>query len=465
MKKIYFVSRNKEKFLEMKGLLESERMELAWYNGEIHELQTENIEKLARHKALSAFKLLKRPVLVEHTALKIEAFYGLPGLHTSYFDSKFKYESIIKFCRHEGNFNAEAVSVICYCDGCKFMFGEGKEVGKIKREFDGEERGFGWDKIFIPEEDNPEQKTYTELENKKYDRSMRTKAWYDLNNNRGFQEKMKENSDTAFESTKEFKELAALIKKRKVLLFLGSGISASVGLPSWNTLVGELGENEGYEKELFEIYGDNMMLAEYAERGGEHEVYEWLKGRLGITPGMKSKLLASKIYEALLKLDFPVIYTTNYDHLLEEYFDENGKAYSKVTSIKDMEKINSSQTRIMKFHGDIDDEKSIVLSESQYFARMDFRSFMDVQFQADMMQYHILFLGYSLSDINVKLLFYLAGKMWDRECKNTKMYIFTATPNQVQKEVFKKNGIISFSGEEANKERGTQEFLDKLLDY
>ena len=48
------------------------------------------------------------------------------------------------------------------------------------------------------------------------------------------------------------------------------------------------------------------------------------------------------------------------------------------------------------------------------------------------------------------------------ECNS---YIFTATPNQVQKEVFEKNGIVSLSGDIADKEQGTLDFLRKLVEY
>ena len=43
-------------------------------------------------------------------------------------------------------------------------------------------------------------------------------------------------------------------------------------------------------------------------------------------------------------------------------------------------------------------------------------------------------------------------------------YIFTATPNNIQKEVFKKNGIISISNEFTDKYEATLDFLRKLTE-
>lgn len=90
--------------------------------------------------------------------------------------------------------------------------------------------------------------------------------------------------------------------------------------------------------------------------------------------------------------------------------------------------------------------------------------FMDVQLQADMLQYSILFLGYSLSDINVKLLMYLARKRVREHNQAIPSYIYTATPNLVQEEVFLNNNIITITGVEEDKEKGTLDFLSELLE-
>ncbi len=445
--KIYFVSKSKEKYQEIQQIAD---IKVYLLEREIAELQTTEVEKLVKAKALEAFKMVRRPVLVEHTALRIHAFQGLPGLQTSYFYSKMGYEAIMKYCDFKKDFGARAESTFCLCDGKHFIIGKGKEEGFIigQAEYPGKE-GFAWDAIFYPSEDNKEKKTYAQMGEEKNKRSMRKKAWDDLKKRLEIEpiKKMEENSED------EINELARLIKEKKVLLFLGAGISASVGLPSWNKLIEELGKKKGFEEGLFELYGNNMVLAEYANnRAGDEEsgVYECIKDKLIIKD--KKKLEESEIYAALLQMDFPVIYTTNYDHLLEEYYSMKKRKYAKIVNIGDMEKVEEGDTRIMKFHGDIDDKESVVLSESQYFGRMDFQNFLDVQFQADILKYHVLYLGYSLSDVNIKLMLYLAGKRWERgqkedqkkKTRGKKSYIFTATPNMVQKTVFEIMALLHF---------------------
>lgn len=126
--------------------------------------------------------------------------------------------------------------------------------------------------------------------------------------------------------------------------------------------------------------------------------------------------------------------------LLAEYADREGSGvYSKIR-----EQLDVSNNRTIR-------EK---LLKSEIYAKI---------YEMD----YVLFLGYSLSDINVKLLLYMAQKRWETDGKREQKssYIFTATPNYVQKEVFEKNGIISLSGDIVDKKEGTLDFLEKLSAY
>lgn len=458
MEKIYFVTSSIEKYEETKRLFDCSGKKLELYKEKINELQTEDNEILIKKKAFEAYQKIRRPLIVEHTALYIHAFKNLPGHQTSHFYSRLGCEEIVSYCKYKNDFKACAESVFCFCDGKQYILGKGKEDGTINRKIDDSTKdAFAWDRIFIPTENNPEKHTCNLLKSKDSSFLMRGKAWKDLK--REMESKLEEDIDT----DEDLSELVNLIKQRKVMLFVGAGISASVGLPNWDKLISSLGEKEGFEGDLFKSHGDYMLLAEHIENNRKNEVYDLLKEMMDIEENrdLKIKLKSSEIHRIIKELDFPVIYTTNFDHLLEEYFKMNGHSINKVVSIDDMEKLDygDKSTRIMKFHGDIDDKESIVLTESQYFERMDFKSFMDIQLQADMLRYNLLFLGYGMSDINVKFLLYSIRKHWKKE---QKAFIYTATPNQVQKHVFAEKKIVAFSGSSPDKQKGTLEFLKKL---
>lgn len=469
MAKLYFVTNSEEKFKELQDIVKGDGIALARYPLKIHESQDDDIHSLVRNKAFEAFKVIRRPLLVEHTMLKLDALNQLPGSQTNYIYSRIGHSTLVKFCKNEGNFGASAESVFCYCDGTKYEIVEAEERGMIKKTGSLKDDAFAWDKIFIPEKDNDKRETYAEMDyEKKNSRSMRRKAWDALKEKLGkefletYRLSSDEGSTAAVQSEADFTELAELIKQKKVMLFIGAGISKAVNMPLWNELIQKL-IGGAYDQSLFETYGDNMMLAEYIKQQQGRDVYQKIEKILTIDDTIRAQLYNSEIYRAIMELDCPVIYTTNFDHLIEEYYREKrGEgSYSKVVGIEDMYKVKSGATRIMKFHGDISDDDSIVLTESEYFSRMDFQDFMDVQLQADMLSYHILFLGYSLSDINIKMLLYMARKR-QKTKSAMKSFIFTATPNVIQKAVFEANQITTLWGVEADKKKGTQDFLIRL---
>lgn len=458
---LYFVSNSENKFNELEQMAKSTDYDIRWYQHDIKELQTDKIEGLLKHKALEAFKEIKRPVIVDHTLLELEAFNSLPGPQTSYFFEKFGNKEIVEFCKYKQNWKAKVVTKLCCCTGKKLIFAEGIEEGEITKNIDTSDKGYAWDVIFKPSENNDEGQVYAKLN--KNSRSMRRKAWEDLV---GKLDKQTICSPDIVEYKKNIESLAKLIAEKKVMLFIGAGISASIGLPSWNTLIGELGETAGCDASVFAEYGDNMLLAEYTEslENGTLQDLFLNKWDINKNPELKKKLENSKIYEYIMELDCPVIYTTNFEHMIEEYYKLKKKDVHKISSIDHFENSEQKGTRIMKFHGDIDDKDSVVFAESQYFKRMDYQSFMDIQLQADLLKYNVLFLGYSLSDINIKQLLYLSRKRWENTKTKKPSYIYTATPNYIQKEVFRKNGIISITGDEADKALATEVFLRDLCE-
>ncbi|MFS0635519.1 SIR2 family protein [Mesobacillus foraminis] len=99
-------------------------------------------------------------------------------------------------------------------------------------------------------------------------------------------------------------------------------------------------------------------------------------------------------------MDFPIIYTTNFDRWLEHAYDYYKKEYVKITNVAEIARTRNDKTQIIKFHGDFDDDSSLMLTESNYFNRLDFETSLDIKLRSDSLEKSILFIGYSLSDIN-----------------------------------------------------------------
>jgi SIR2-like domain len=68
----------------------------------------------------------------------------------------------------------------------------------------------------------------------------------------------------------------------------------------------------------------------------------------------------------------------------------------------------------VKYHGDFDDDNSLVLAETDYFNRLAFDSPLDIKFRADALGRTILFVGYSMSHTNIRLLLDRLCETWAR---------------------------------------------------
>lgn len=260
-------------------------------------------------------------------------------------------------------------------------------------------------------------------------------------------------------------ELRTSIKSGHVILFVGAGISATLGLPDWSQLISHISSELGYDERIFKLYGDSLALAEYYEINKGHigELRSWMETQWNID---SEKIKQSTIYETIVQLNFPIIYTTNYDHCLETAFMAWGKKYKRIISVDDFVNSNNTETQIVKFHGDTISDPSIVLTESSYFERLAFDSPLDIKLRADMLGKSILFIGYSLSDINIRLLIYKLDQLWqnsNNSSRRPKSYLFMPTPNPIQETILKNRGIHTIIGEELDKTKSIEEFLKKLI--
>lgn len=260
-------------------------------------------------------------------------------------------------------------------------------------------------------------------------------------------------------------ELRTSIKNGNVILFVGAGVSATLGLPNWSQLISHISAELGYDERIFNLYGDSLELAEFYEINKGHigELRSWMDTQWNIDPKI---IKESPIYEAIVKLNFPQIYTTNYDHCLETAFTAWNKKYKRIVSVDDFVNLDSTETQIIKFHGDTISDRSIVLTERSYFERLAFDSPLDIKLRADMLGKSILFIGYSLSDINIRLLIYKLDQQWKKSNNSNRRpqsYLFMPTPNPVQETILENRGIRTIVGEELDKTKSMERFIRSLL--
>lgn len=258
--------------------------------------------------------------------------------------------------------------------------------------------------------------------------------------------------------------LISAIRARQAMLFAGAGVSNGLGLPTWKQLIDKLAGELEYDPRVFGLNGEFLELAEY---------YELQKGTLGPLRSWmdrnwhsdEAKVEKSAVHNAILELAFPVIYTTNYDRWLEIAHERSSTAYTKIANVGDFTKIKDGVTQIVKLHGDFDDDKSLVLTETSYFDRLAFESPLDIKLRSDSIGKVILFVGYSLSDINVRYLLYKLYKLWADSgfaAARPKSYVFLSRPNPIQEAILANRGIVPIISDSDDPGAGLEEFLTRL---
>ena len=167
--KLYFITGNKNKFLEIKAVLpQVEQLEI-----DLEEIQEVDPSKIIEHKMKEALKHQKGPFIIEDTSLYIKSLNNLPGPLIKWFLQKLGNEGIWRISDTkkidkekieqigqdlEDN-GAEAKTLIGYAKNEKEIhFFEGSIKGKIVKPSG--ETNFGWDPIFKPKGYN---KTFQEM--------------------------------------------------------------------------------------------------------------------------------------------------------------------------------------------------------------------------------------------------------------------------------------------------------------
>ena len=147
----------------------------------------------------------------------------------------------------------------------------------------------------------------------------------------------------------------------------------------------------------------------------------------------------------LAQLGAPIVYTTNYDSLIERGYDHLAIPYQIVVSTEDIIKTaGSNLTQIVKFHGSLEQEETNVLTESDYYQRLEFVTPIDIKLRADALGKSLLFMGYSFSDFNVRYLWFKLRHMLRGVNKNEvpPSYILVSKPDEITSTLLKNMGII-----------------------
>ena len=207
-------------------------------------------------------------------------------------------------------------------------------------------------------------------------------------------------------------KLATALRSGECVVFVGAGFSRDARVPDYDALIGALAEQLG--EKVTDRHVDSYL-----------DWAQWHRDARGAT---EQHALMCKFYQDTdaqptlahyLLTALPVSYfiTTNYDTLLEQSLRAQRREPETVISQKEIARTGRRQgTYVVKFHGDLSQRRSIVLSRDDYdtfFAKPRGQA-MAALLQGLLLNQTFFFVGYSLRDPNFRQIYnQIAGLLKD----------------------------------------------------
>ncbi|MGP0628672.1 SIR2 family protein [Nitrospina sp. 32_T5] len=164
---------------------------------------------------------------------------------------------------------------------------------------------------------------------------------------------------------KRFDQLVDQLENRDVVPFIGAGISASGGFPTWKKHLRQQGRTAGLENDHLEKLLSNghfeAVLEEIEYKRGREVFIQEIRDAFSRTGQITETILL------ISELFTDTIISTNYDRLIEKPFDTGaGNTFQIITGNNALDKPDSDRVTIIKLHGDIKEPSGCILSKSQY---------------------------------------------------------------------------------------------------
>ncbi|WP_448616111.1 SIR2 family protein [Modestobacter sp. URMC 112] len=185
-------------------------------------------------------------------------------------------------------------------------------------------------------------------------------------------------------------QLGRHAREGRLAVFLGAGVSAAAGLPTWEQLLDELATRAGMDDDLrrgLSQLPPQDSAALLARELGREELVGYVQQRFG--PGPYA--LAHALIAGLPVREYV---TTNYDPLVELAAADIGRSLR----VLPFDGTTPDGAWLVKLHGDAGHPDSIVLTREQYLRSGDAGSALAGVLESLLLTRHVLFVGTSMLD-------------------------------------------------------------------
>ncbi|OBA89089.1 hypothetical protein A5633_07960 [Mycolicibacterium elephantis] len=188
------------------------------------------------------------------------------------------------------------------------------------------------------------------------------------------------------------RHLADLAIDNRLVLFIGAGVSAGAGLPTWKDL-------------LTNVAADAKVNPQYLKLLDKHDLRDWatlIDRKMGpdkdIREAVARVLCGSERYSLqhalLASLPSTEAVTTNFDQL----FERASRVADRDLAVLPTHPRTSSTSWLLKLHGSVDNPPGMVLTRSDYLDMPRYHGALMGLVQGLLLTRHMLYVGYSLSD-------------------------------------------------------------------
>jgi hypothetical protein len=232
-------------------------------------------------------------------------------------------------------------------------------------------------------------------------------------------------------------ELIEQIRRREVILFVGAGLSMNAGLPGWTDLAHFLAQDIGYHWPAPEDITTEHLLTIFQyfdNKYGRNNMVRTLRNMLQI-PGVSP----AAVHYLITLLPVQIIFTTNYDDLLERSYRDVMRSMHVVVNPLELAYWTQDDTQIIKLCGDLARPESIVITKSDFNIYSETHRSLIEYLRATLETRTALFVGYSLRDPFI-------NQIWDTihllQGKHHRMaYAVIFNNNLLELEDFRRRGI------------------------
>lgn len=198
--------------------------------------------------------------------------------------------------------------------------------------------------------------------------------------------------------------LVDALRRRECALFVGSGLSVGAGMQGWDKLIDTLRASiADLEPTPSKKADDHLRVAQTYRDHTTSRSLTHVRDVVRSMFGATNTTLPTLAHFLMVGLNARNIFTTNYDHLIEDALAASRRECRKVFSADHVPQTSGiERVNVVKFHGDAEEGDEVVISKADYDRFFDERPAFDLLLSGLLLNHSFLFVGYGLQDPNFR---------------------------------------------------------------